>query len=101
MSATNSATLRTIVRCTGSLTGSATSASTASHIDTPRSAASRAIRSTVVSPDAARRIVDDASEGLVVARVDHQPDIGQHILDLLAVVECGPFINSIRNSSSE
>ena len=51
--------------------------------------------------DAARRIVDDASEGLVVARVDHQPDIGQHILDLLAVVECGPFINSIRNSSSE
>ena len=42
--------LRTIVRCTGSLTGSATSASTASHIDTPRSAARWAIRSTVVSP---------------------------------------------------
>ena len=48
--ATKSAALRAMARCTASAAGSATSASTASHIDTPRSAASCAMRCTVVSP---------------------------------------------------
>ena len=50
--------------------------------------------------DAARRIVDDAPEGLVVARVDHQPDIGQHILDLLAVVERRPLVDAVGNAAA-
>ena len=45
--------------------------------------------------DAARGIVDDAFERLVVARIDHQPDIGQHILDLLVVVERTALVDAV------
>ena len=50
MSSTNSRTLRATVRATGSGAGSATSVSTASHIETPRAEASSAMRCTVASP---------------------------------------------------
>ena len=50
--------------------------------------------------DAARRIVDDAFERLVVARVDHQPDIGQHVLDLLVVVERTALVDAVGNAAA-
>ena len=50
--------------------------------------------------DAARRVVDDAFERLVVARVDHQPDIGQHVLDLLVVVERTALVDAVGNAAA-
>ena len=48
--------------------------------------------------DAARGIVDDAFERLVVARIDNQPDIGQHVLDLLVVVERTALVDAVGNA---
>ena len=48
--------------------------------------------------DAARGIVDDAFECLVVARIDDQPDIGQHVLDLLVVVERTALVDAVGNA---
>ena len=48
--------------------------------------------------DAAGRIVDDALERLVVAGIDHQPDIGHHVADLLVVVERRTFVDAVGNA---
>ena len=48
--------------------------------------------------DTPGRVIDDPLEGLVVAGVDNQPDIGQQILDLLVVVERIALVNTIRYS---
>ena len=45
--------------------------------------------------DTPRRVIDDPLEGLVVAGVDNQPNIGQQILDLLVVVERIALVNTI------
>ena len=47
--------------------------------------------------DASCGIVDDALEGLFVVRVGHQTEIGNHILDLLALVETQAAVDAIRN----
>ena len=47
--------------------------------------------------DAARGGVDDAAQRLVVARVHDQPNVGEHILDLLALVERHAAVYLIRD----
>ena len=46
--------------------------------------------------DASRRIVDDSFEGLLIIGVGHQTEIGDHIRDLLTLVEAQSSIYSIR-----
>ncbi|CDC95621.1 putative uncharacterized protein [Alistipes sp. CAG:268] len=50
--------------------------------------------------DAAGRVIDDAAEGLVVARVDHQADVGQHVLDLLVVVERRALVDAVGDAAA-
>ena len=45
---------------------------------------------------AARRIVDYTLEGLVVPRVDYQPQVAEHILYLLVVVERAAAVDTVR-----
>ena len=47
--------------------------------------------------DTARRIVDDALEGLFVVGVGNQPEVGNHVLDLLALVETQAAVDAIRD----
>ena len=47
-------------------------------------------------PDAPGRVVDDTREGILVLIVDRQPEIGQQILDLLALVKGYAPIDTVR-----
>ena len=47
--------------------------------------------------DTARRIVDDALEGLFIVGVGNQPEVGNHVLDLLALVETQSAVDAIRD----
>ena len=48
--------------------------------------------------DTARRVVHDALERLVVAGIDHQPDVGHHVADLLVVVERRTLVDAVGNA---
>ena len=50
--------------------------------------------------DAARRIVDDAAESLVVARVDNQADITHQVADLLVVVERRTLVDAVGDAAA-
>ena len=45
--------------------------------------------------DSPRRIVDDAAKSLLVVGVHGQPEIGYHVLYLLALVEAQPAIDAV------
>ena len=47
--------------------------------------------------DASCRIVDHTFEGFFVIRIDDHSEIGQHILDFLALIEAQPSIDSVRD----
>ena len=51
--------------------------------------------------DAARREIDDAQQRVVVIGVFHQAQIGQRVLDLLALVKTQPTVNAIRQSGGD
>ena len=46
----------------------------------------------------ARGIVDDTLQGLLIIGIDHHTEIGNHVLDLLALVEAQAAIDAIRDT---
>ena len=48
--------------------------------------------------DTASRIVDNTLEGFFIVGIGNQPEIGNHILDLLALIEAQATIDAIRNA---
>ena len=48
--------------------------------------------------DTASRIVDDTLDGFLIIRISHQSEIGNNILDFLALIEAQSAIDAIRNA---
>ena len=47
--------------------------------------------------DASRRIVDDTLEGLLVVGIGNQTEVGNHVLDLLTLIEAQSAIDTVRD----
>ena len=76
----------------------AIAARSASHSGACRACAAATSRSTVVAPMPAGRVVDHAAQRELVAEVERDPQVRDHVLDLLALEELLAAVHHVRDA---